>query len=65
MKVFLVTVPGKLGLYFNEVIFYEYAGRACWALTTLVVGYERSFQYIICTLLFSVSFPLRLDKNGR
>lgn len=47
--------PGKLGFYFNELIFQEYSGRACWALTTSVVGYKRSSQCVMCTLLFQ--FP--------
>lgn len=66
MKAFLVTAPGKLGLYFNELIFHDYAGRACWALTTLVVGYKGSFQYITCTLLFQFpSLSAWIKMGGR
>lgn len=66
MKDFLVTVPGKLELYFNELIFHDYAGRACWALTTLVMDYKRNFQYITCTLLFQfLSLSAWIKMGGR
>ena len=58
MKAFLATVPEKLRLYYNDLIAHKYARRACWALTTSVVGYKKSFQDTMCTLYFFFVPPL-------
>ena len=58
MKAFLATVPEKLGLYYNDLISHKYVRRACWALTTSVVGYKKSFQDTMCTLHFFFFPPL-------